>query len=115
MKNSHLVLCQCWPLVIPGLEMFTENWPQEAEQEEVADAKPDRSRRRRKHHGEGKPEAVPAEPAVKEQKEVKEPKHQKEPVQPKPQAEEGEAARKPRRRPSHRRRRPKSGAEGTKE
>ena len=28
MKNSHLVLCQCWPLVTPGNETFTENWPQ---------------------------------------------------------------------------------------
>ena len=28
MKNSHLLWCQCWPLVMPGLEMFTLNWPQ---------------------------------------------------------------------------------------
>ena len=24
MKNSHLLLCQCWPLVMPGLEIFTD-------------------------------------------------------------------------------------------
>jgi len=27
MKNSHLVLCQCSPFVIPGFEIFTENCP----------------------------------------------------------------------------------------
>ena len=28
-KNSHLVLCQCSPFVMPGLLIFTENCPQE--------------------------------------------------------------------------------------
>ena len=30
MKNSHLVWCQCWPLVMPGLLILTLNWPQPA-------------------------------------------------------------------------------------
>ena len=30
MNSSHLELCQCWPLVTPGLEMLTLNWPQHA-------------------------------------------------------------------------------------
>ena len=25
---SHLELCQCWPLVIPGFDMFIDTWPQ---------------------------------------------------------------------------------------
>ncbi len=28
MKNSHLLWCQCWPLVTPGFVIFTENCPQ---------------------------------------------------------------------------------------
>ena len=95
-----------------------ESQPEEPAQEEVVEPKATRSRRRRKHHSEAKPEQIQEEQAVKEKKEapVKEPKPQKEQQkEPKPQAEEADSAKKPRRRPNHRRRRPKGAAESTKE
>jgi len=102
----------------------TENVVEEPEiaeepiQEETAEVKSNRSRRRRKHHAENKQEAAQTEPTVKEKKEPKEPKTQKEPKapkDPKPQTDAGETAKKPHRRPNHRRRKPKSGSEAPKE
>ena len=86
--------------------------------EEPAEAKPSRSRRRRKHTGEGKPEQeAPAQQPPKEKKEpkVREAKEPKEPRENKPQEGGEEQAKKPRRRPNHRRRKPKVSGEGSKE
>ena len=86
--------------------------------EEPAEAKPSRSRRRRKHTGEGKPEQeAPAQQPPKEKKEpkVREAKEPKEPKENKPQEGGEEQAKKPRRRPNHRRRKPKVSGEGSKE
>ena len=88
------------------------------ETEEAAKAS-SRSRRRKKHHSEGKTEAPKqTEPAPKEKKEpkpakekpVKESKEQKE--QKEPQEGSEEQAKKSRRRPNHRRRKPKQQGEG---
>ena len=94
-------------------------------EEQETGAKQSRSRRRKKHSPEQKPEGNQAEPApkaqkepkVKEQKEpkAKEPREPKEIREQKPQESEGEQVKKVRRRPNHRRRRPKSGGEATKE
>ena len=71
-------------------------------------------RRRRSHSGENKPEAAPREEAPKEKKEPKPAKQPKENKEPKEQPQEGgeEQAKKPHRRPNHRRRKPKPQAEG---
>jgi hypothetical protein len=88
--------------------------PEEAEiPEEVQEPKHSRSRRRRRNQTENKPEGEKQpEAVVKEKKELKLPKENKEG---KPQTEGEEAAKKVRRRPSHRRRRHKTGGETPKE
>ena len=88
--------------------------PEEAEiPEEVQEPKHSRSRRRRRNQTENKPEGEKQPEAVaKEKKELKLPKENKEG---KPQTEGEEAAKKVRRRPSHRRRRHKTGGETSKE
>ena len=88
--------------------------PEEAEiPEEVQEPKHSRSRRRRRNQTENKPEGEKQPEAVaKEKKELKLPKENKEG---KPQTEGEEAAKKVRRRPSHRRRRHKTGGEASKE
>ena len=116
-------------------DAVVEEKEQEPVTEETVEAAADqgkssRSRRRRRGHSEGqKAEAAPkAEPKEKQEpkekkepkapKEKKEPKPQpvKEPKEPKPQQAEGsseETAKKnPRRRPNHRRRKPKANPEG---
>ena len=81
-----------------------------AVEEETAEPRTSRSRRRRKHSAEAKPETEKQTPAGKEKKEAKEaPKEA--PVQP----EGEETSRKSRRRPPHRRRRHRSGGEAPKE
>ena len=88
--------------------------PEEAtETEETPKASRNR-RRRRLHSGENKPEAAPREEAPKEKKEPKPPKQPRENKEPKEQPQEGgeEQAKKPHRRPNHRRRKPKPQAEG---
>ena len=88
--------------------------PEEAEiPEEVQEPRHSRSRRRRRNQTENKPEGEKQPEAVaKEKKELKLPKENKEG---KPQTEGKEAAKKVRRRPSHRRRRHKTGGETPKE
>jgi len=95
--------------------------PEESEEqpaEETVEPKHSRSRRRRKHHAEAKAEpsaqteAAPKEKKEPKTKELKEPKEAKET---KPQETGEEQNKKPRRRPNHRRRRPKSGADTPKE
>ena len=96
--------------------------PQKDEEElqlETAEQKPSRSRRRRKHQSEQAPD-VEKQPelAVKEKKEPKPQKEHKEPKEnkePKPQPEGEETVKKARRRPSHRRRKSKTGGEAPKE
>ena len=95
--------------------------PQEAAQEQE---KSSRSRRRRRSHGEGTKAEATAPQGPKEKKEPKAPKEKKEPKpqqpkekkEPKPQqpAAEGEegAKKNHRRRPNHRRRKPKQNTEG---
>ena len=87
--------------------------PEEQPVEEAAEARQSRSRRRKKHTA----EAPKAEPAQREKKEpvVKEPKPQKETAENKAPAEEAEAQKKHRRRPNHRRRKPKTGGQTPKE
>jgi len=82
--------------------------PQKVE-EETAEPKPSRSRRRRKHGAENKSAEKQPEPEVKEKKEPK-----KEPKDPEPKQEGEEAARKNRRRPN-RRRKQRPGNEAPKE
>ena len=78
---------------------------------ETAEQKPSRSRRRRQGGNKEKDAASrqPAEPAQKQEKPKREPKKEpKEPKESAPAAEgEGEQAKKPRRRPNHRRHKPK--------
>ena len=95
----------------------------EAEPQEVTEQKPSRSRRRRQGNKDNKDKEAkqPAEApqkqekpkAKKEPKEPKEAKDSKEVKEPKPAAPEaeGEQPRKHRRRPNHRRHKPKSGGE----
>jgi len=99
----------------------TEETP-EAEAEETAEQKPSRSRRRRQ--GNKEKDAAPKQPAEapqkqekpkrepkKENKEPKQPKEQKEPKAAAPEAEGEQQAKKHRRRPNHRRHKPKTGGE----
>ena len=93
--------------------------PEQTPPEEVTETeetpKASRNRRRRRlHSGENKPEAAPREEAPKEKKEPKPAKQPKENKEPKEQPQEGgeEQAKKPHRRPNHRRRKPKPQAEG---
>ena len=106
-------------------EKVVEEIPEEAKEEIPAEAaeqaKPSRSRRRRRGHGDApKAEAAPKAEQPKEKKEPKPKAEPKAPKQPKaapkpqqPKEEAGEdAAKKPRRRPNHRRRKPKANNEG---
>ena len=109
-------------------EKVVEEEPQEEVKEEILEETPEqpkasRSRRRRRGHSDApKAEAAPkAEPKgkkepKKEHKEKKEPKPQqpKEPKaqQPKEEGSEETARKNPRRRPNHRRRKPKANTEG---
>ena len=89
-------------------ETAEETLPEEGAQEE---AKPSRSRRRRKSHGNG-PKEQKEEQTPKAEKQEKPKKEKEQPKEPKPESEGGEeAARKtPRRRPNHRRRKPQKPA-----
>jgi len=108
------------PLESPLLEPIrfrysTEKIVEEPEEKEAPSAetqeqKPSRSRSRRRRPGDGSKEAAPQpEEQPKAEKSKKEPKEVKEPLEPQTESEgEGEQAKKPRRRPNHRRRRPKA-------
>ena len=94
--------------------------PEDPSQEESSEAKPSRSRRRKRHHSEGKEQKaeVPKqeEPREKKESRSKEPKPAKEPRTEAPaQQTAEEQTKKNRRRPSHRRRKPKTGGETPKE